>query len=97
MKSICGVALAVAGCLNPVCHAELNPQAIAFNCLNCHAAEPESGSAEIPSLIGLSAAQLTQALLDFKYEKKSATLMPRLVKGYSDAELAAVASYLSRR
>jgi len=36
-------------------------------------------------------------LLDFKYDRKPATLMPRLVKGYSDAELQAVAEYLGKR
>ncbi|MCQ8118699.1 c-type cytochrome [Methylomonas rosea] len=50
----------------------------------------------IPSLKNVSAQQIRQALLDFKYDRKPATLMPRLAKGYSDAELAAVAEYLSR-
>lgn len=75
------------------CLAELDAQAIALNCRNCHAAE----SSEIPSLQTLSSEQLNRMLLDYKYDKTPATLMPRIAKGYSDAELKAVADYLGRR
>jgi cytochrome c553 len=40
---------------------------------------------------------LQQALLDFKYDKTNATLMPRIAKAYSDAEISAVAAYLSQQ
>ncbi len=74
-------------------HAELDAQAIALNCRNCHA----SSESAIPSLEPLSAQQISQMLLDFKYDRKLATLMPRIAKGYSDEELKAVADYLGRR
>lgn len=75
--------------------AELNPESMAINCYNCHNPNPNIDSA-IPSLQGLSAAQLEQALLNFKYQPSQATLMPRLAKAYSDAEIKALAEYLSR-
>lgn len=97
MKRICyGAALAAGLLLNPSAYAELDVRAIAFNCQNCHADSPASVGASIPSLESLSREQIQQALLDFKYDRKPATLMPRLAKGYSDEELAAVAAYLSR-
>ncbi|AMK75067.1 MULTISPECIES: c-type cytochrome [Methylomonas] len=96
MKRICYAAAPVAGSLNSIAHAEIDARAIAFNCRNCHAESQPGSESSIPSLENLSAQQIRQALLDFKYDKKPATLMPRLAKGYSDAELAAVAEYLNR-
>lgn len=76
--------------------AELNPESIALNCYNCHNPNPNIDSA-IPSLHGLTALQLEQALLNFKYQPSPATLMPRLAKAYSDAEIKALAEYLSKQ
>jgi cytochrome subunit of sulfide dehydrogenase len=75
------------------CHAEIDAQAIALNCRNCHAAD----SSEIPTLKNLSSEQIKRMLLDYKSDKLPATLMPRIAKGYSDDELKAVADYLGRR
>ena len=77
-------------------YAELNGQNIALNCFNCHNPKPTANSA-IPSLSGYSQQRLQQALLDFKYDKTNATLMPRIAKAYSDAEISAVAAYLSQQ
>ncbi|QWF70596.1 hypothetical protein KEF85_14900 [Methylomonas paludis] len=74
--------------------AELSSAGIANNCRNCHnsaATEPV-----LSSLPSLTAAQLSSKLLDFKYDRIPATLMPRIAKGYSDAQLNAVAEYLGR-
>ncbi|WNB77158.1 c-type cytochrome [Methylomonas koyamae] len=76
-------------------HADLSAQAIAMNCLNCHASG-QAAASRLPDIGRLSAAELEQALLAFKYDRRAATLMPRLAKAYSDAELAAVAAYLAR-
>lgn len=78
-------------------YAELNPRSIAVNCLNCHADTSGLIDSPLPALSGFSRQQLEQALLNFKYDKQSGTLMPRLAKGYSDEQLQAVADYLSRR
>lgn len=75
------------------CLAELDARAIALNCHNCHSAE----STQIPSLTSLSSEQIDRMLLDYKYDKTPATLMPRIAKGYSDEELKAVADYLGWR
>lgn len=73
-------------------HAEVDAQSIALNCRNCHSAD----SSGIPSLQALSVQQIGRMLLDYKYDKISATLMPRIAKGYSDDELRSVAAYLGR-
>lgn len=72
-------------------------QAIALNCLSCHDQTDAVQDGAIPLLKGLKQDPLRQILLDFKYGNRAATLMPRLVKGYSDDELAAVARFLSER
>lgn len=77
--------------------AEIEAQAIALNCLTCH--ESDSGAAivgtDIPSISGLKREKLRQTLLDFKYDRKSATLMSRIAKGYSDDELRRVTEFLT--
>jgi len=76
-------------------HAEVDAQSIAFNCRNCHG--QDASEARLAPLEQLSAQQMRQTLSDYKYDKKPATLMPRIAKGYSDEELNAVADYLGRR
>jgi len=79
-----------------VCWADFDAQAIALNCMTCHAPSVENKVGQIPSLANLSEHQLRTAILDYKYDRKPATLMPRIVKGYSDQTLSAVARYLAR-
>jgi sulfide dehydrogenase cytochrome subunit len=74
--------------------ADTAPQAIAFNCRNCHTATTPVNL--VPALDQLSPQQIRELLLDFKYDKKPATIMLRIAKGYSDAELTAVADLLGR-
>ena len=74
--------------------AENSAAAIAYNCRNCHS--PDAEALALTSLADLSAAQIKQKLLGFKYDRSPATLMPRLAKGYSDVELSAVAAYLGK-
>ena len=47
------------------------------------------------SLAGRQRAELLQQLKDFREGKRPATIMHQLAKGYSDAQLEAVATYLS--
>lgn len=71
---------------------ELPTQGIALNCLSCH--QQAATQQAVPVLSDLSNQHLRQSLLDFKNGKRSGTLMPRLVKGFSDEQLLAVADYL---
>lgn len=77
------------------CRAEPDARAIALNCLTCHDTGVDAGAGGIPGLDTFSPESLERALLNFKYDRKQATLMPRLVKGYSDDELRAVAVFLT--
>jgi len=72
----------------------LSTQLIAYNCFSCHGEAGVSKTRSL-SLKGLPAAYLTQALRDYKAGTRPGTVMPRLAKGYTEAELLAVARYFA--
>ena len=91
--------LAAAVCTLPAQAANrLGPQdvaALAASCANCHGPDGRS-STEIPSLRGSQAAHLKQRMLDFKTGKAAdATVMTRLMKGYADDEIHALADWFA--
>lgn len=70
---------------------------LALSCFNCHGPGGKSPG-EIPSIAGKTEDFLKNALTDFRDGKRtgaSATVMGRLAKGYSDAEIDAVAKYIA--
>src|SRR5262249_12522270 len=67
---------------------------LVFSCLNCHGPGGKSPG-EIPSLAGKNELFLKTAMLDFRDGKRSSTVMSRLAKGYSDAEIDALAQYIA--
>lgn len=72
-------------------------QAMAANCAACHgtAGRPVAGSA-LPGLAGRPAAEITGLMAQFKAGGRPATVMHQIAKGYSDAEIAALAEHFSR-
>ncbi len=67
-------------------------QAIGFTCNGCHGFDGMSKGAA-PSIKGLPASYLDSAMKDFKADKRPATIMNRIAKGYTDDEIAAMAQY----
>lgn len=72
----------------------LRGHSLAPACAACHGV---NGRAQpgYPSLAGVSQAVLLRKLLDFKSGARPGTVMPQMAKGYSDAQLAALAAYFS--
>ena len=68
--------------------------ALVNQCFACHPKTPQA--ARLPALSGRSQTDLLQTLLDFKYQRRPATLMPRILKGLSDEELAGIAESLGQ-
>jgi len=64
------------------------------NCFTCHGPEGKSPGS-IPSLHGKSADALVKTLQDFKSGARPSTVMARHAKGYTDAEIAAIANYIA--
>lgn len=67
---------------------------LAANCANCHGTNGASVGG-MPGLAGRPRAELLQMLREFRDGKRPATIMHQLAKGYNEAQLEAVATYLS--
>lgn len=71
---------------------------MAANCASCHGTSgrivPGSATA---GLAGRGKDELAQMMMQFKAGQKPATVMHQIAKGYSDAEIAALAEYFSRQ
>jgi sulfide dehydrogenase cytochrome subunit len=71
-------------------------QAMADNCAICHGprGRPVAGSSLAP-LAGRNAASTIEAMKAFRDGKRDATVMHQISKGFSDAEIAAMAAYFA--
>jgi cytochrome subunit of sulfide dehydrogenase len=68
---------------------------LAGSCANCHGTDGRS-PAQMPTLAGASYATMKAQLEAFKAgSNPTATVMTRLTKGYSDAEIEALAKHFS--
>lgn len=64
------------------------------NCFSCHGTDGRSPGA-IPSLTGKNTEQALLMLKEFKSGQLASTVMNRHAKGYTDAELEAIAKYIA--
>ena len=71
-------------------------QSMAVNCAICHGTQgrPAPGSS-VARLAGRPAEQIVDAMKAFKGGKREATVMHQIAKGYSDAEIAAMAAWFA--
>jgi sulfide dehydrogenase cytochrome subunit len=95
MKTLCvatGIAAIVAWS-PPVLAASVPPPGAA-SCSGCHAAGPTT-AASVSRLYGRDAGELTTAMIGFRDGSLPATVMNRIAKGFSDAELRAIAAWLA--
>jgi len=77
----------------------LTPQgvaALAANCAMCHGTRgiPAPGSS-LPRMAGRSADSTVAAMKAFRDGKHEATVMHQIARGFTDAEIAAIASYFA--
>jgi sulfide dehydrogenase cytochrome subunit len=64
-------------------------------CLGCHGPEGRGGPGAIP-IAGRDRAELVAILLAFRANERPGTIMGRIARGYTDAEIAAVSDYYAR-
>jgi len=71
---------------------------MAAACATCHGTlgKPAAQSA-VPALAGRAKQDIVDAMAQFRDGKRPATLMHQIAKGYSDAEVAAIAGYFSKQ
>jgi cytochrome subunit of sulfide dehydrogenase len=69
-------------------------EALADGCTSCHGIQGRSRG-YIPSLDRLSRADFTRAMIDFRAQKRTATIMNRIARVYSDEDIALLADYFA--
>lgn len=74
--------------------APANAALLANNCFTCHGPNGRSPGG-MPSLHTLSANEIAARLKQFKSGERPSTVMTRHAKGYSEAELDALAKYIA--
>jgi sulfide dehydrogenase cytochrome subunit len=94
-----GLAAALFAVAVPV-HAQdakaLHLKALAATCANCHGTDGRAvDGASVPGLAGLPAGYTAQQMRAFKAGTRPATVMHQLAKGYSDAQIDALAAYFA--
>jgi sulfide dehydrogenase cytochrome subunit len=95
--AVAGGLAAVTGVLIAVSPAPAaDPQVLASGCTGCHTSTDTLTTA-IPRIRGLPEAAIAEALRAFRAGQRSATVMDRIAKGLSDAEIAQLAAYFSRQ
>ena len=74
----------------------LNLRALAATCANCHGTQGQAVSnASVPGLAGLPASYVVEQMKAFKAGTRPATVMHQLSKGFSDAQIEAMAAYFA--
>jgi cytochrome c553 len=92
-RALSAGALALATAL-PAAAEDIDPAILAASCAICHGPGGHSPGA-IPPLAGLDAQAMTDKLLAFRSGAAEATVMNRIAKGYTEAEIAALSAWLA--
>jgi cytochrome c553 len=69
---------------------------LAANCYICHGPGGTSES-RVPSLTRLSGKAIAEAVREARSGKKPGTIMARIAKGYTDAQIDAIAAYFEQK
>lgn len=69
---------------------------LAGSCANCHGTRGV-GQGGMPSLAGLDAAYVASEVRRFRDGQRPATAMQQIAKGYSDAQIEAIARYYAQQ
>jgi sulfide dehydrogenase cytochrome subunit len=89
-------ALALLHCPLASLAAERSAKALSLPCNGCHGAGGVSQGDNIPSIAGMDAEYMAEAMVQFKEGRRSATIMNRISKGYKGYELRKIARYFSK-
>ena len=87
------MALALAG---PASAQSVNAALVAANCAVCHG-QGGAGAGDLPALNNSSSAQIAENMKAMRDGKKPSTIMGRIAKGYTDAQIDAVANQLGKK
>jgi sulfide dehydrogenase cytochrome subunit len=68
------------------------PPAGAAACSGCHAASPQV-TTPVPRLAGRDRADIVRAMQEFRSGARAGTVMDRIARGFTDAEIQAIAAW----
>ena len=91
--ALLGAALATGPALGP---AWAQAPLAAEGCIGCHGPNG-SGAGAVPALAGRNAAELRAMLIAFRANERPGTIMGRVARGYTEAELAQVSEHFARQ
>jgi sulfide dehydrogenase cytochrome subunit len=74
-----------------------SPAMLANACAGCHGTNGGSAGPTMPSLASQSKESIEIAMKKFKSGERSGSIMGRLAKGYSDAEITAMGEFFSKQ
>lgn len=94
--AIPAMALAAALAAPTLAHADTRISVMADACNGCHGTDAASPGS-MPGFSNKKADAIKKALMEYKAGTKEATIMNRLVKAYSDADIAAMADYFAAK
>ena len=77
--------------------ADDSTEALARTCNNCHGVNGVSAGGAMPSLGGQSETYLKHIMMEWKTGERAAASMNRLIKGYSDEQIASLAKYFAAK
>ncbi|HWQ37517.1 MAG TPA: c-type cytochrome [Burkholderiales bacterium] len=97
MRTFIGSIAFLTAFLTPVAGAaeqDLQARDWAATCTGCHGTNGKSEGA-IPGIAGLDKAYIIGVLLEFKADKRPATVMHQHAKGYSDTQIERIAEFFA--
>ena len=68
---------------------------LAATCANCHGTQGRARGEVMQPLAGMKAEVMLQALADYRSGGQRGTVMPQIVKGYTEAQLRLIATYFA--
>jgi cytochrome c553 len=86
------VLVALVATFSVCAHAAEGPPPGATSCTGCHPASAKAQS-PVPPLARYNAASMTAAFKAYRSGERSATVMDRIAKGFSDEEVQAIADW----
>ncbi len=70
---------------------------LAATCHSCHGVDGASVGLSMPSIAGQNERYLTHVMLEQKYDKRYSSIMGRLLRTYSDEQIAAMARHFAAK
>ena len=95
MRSLVAAAIGLAS-IAAVTVASAEPPAGAAACSGCHPSSARVVS-PVPRLAGRDRTEIVKAMQDFRSGTRAATVMDRIAKGFTDAEIQAIAAWYAEQ